>query len=58
MVVIKKWSRLKPKRGDNIKPLLDYEENLEKLKVEDIVNVAKKYLIKENSTTLILKEKN
>ena len=43
---------------DNIKPLLDYEANLEKLKVEDIVNVAKKYLIKENSTTLILKEKN
>jgi len=43
---------------DNIKPLLDYEANLDKLKVEDIVNVAKKYLIKENSTTLILKEKN
>ena len=43
---------------DNIKPLLEYEANLEKLKVEDIVNVAKKYLIKENSTTLILKEKN
>lgn len=43
---------------DNIKPLLEYEANLDKLKVEDIVNVAKKYLIKENSTTLILKEKN
>jgi zinc protease len=42
---------------DNIKPLLDYEANLDKLKIEDIVNVAKKYLIKENSTTLILKEK-
>lgn len=41
---------------DNIKPLLEYEANLEKLKVEDIVNVAKKYLLKENSTTLILKE--
>lgn len=41
---------------DNIKPLLEYEGNLEKLKVEDIVNVAKKYLVKENSTTLILKE--
>ena len=26
-------------------------------KIEDIVNIAKKYLIKENSTTLILKEK-
>lgn len=41
---------------DNIKPLLEYEANLEKLKVEDIVNVAKKYLVKENSTILILKE--
>ncbi|QNM87278.1 M16 family metallopeptidase [Aliarcobacter cryaerophilus] len=41
---------------NNIKPLLEYEANLEKLKVEDIVNVAKKYLVKENSTTLILKE--
>ena len=41
---------------DNIKPLLEYEADLEKLKVEDIVNVAKKYLVKENSTTLILKE--
>ena len=41
---------------DNIKPLLEYEANLEKLKVQDIVNVAKKYLVKENSTTLILKE--
>ena len=41
---------------DNIKPLLEYEANLKKLKVEDIVNVAKKYLVKENSTTLILKE--
>lgn len=41
---------------DNIKPLLEYEANLEKLKVEDIVNVAKKYLVKENSTTLILKD--
>lgn len=43
---------------DNIKPLLEYEKNLELLKIEDIVNVAKKYLVKENSTTLILKEKN
>ncbi|WP_418180511.1 M16 family metallopeptidase [Aliarcobacter lanthieri] len=41
---------------DNIKPLLDYEKNLENLKIEDIVEVAKKYLIKSNSTTLILKE--
>ncbi|QKF59148.1 zinc-dependent peptidase, M16 family [Aliarcobacter lanthieri] len=41
---------------DNIKPLLDYEKNLENLKIEDIVEVVKKYLIKSNSTTLILKE--
>lgn len=43
---------------DNLKPLLDYEKNLEKLKLEDIVNVAKKYLVKENSTTLILKDED
>lgn len=42
----------------NINPLLDYEKNLEKLKIEDIVDVAKKYLVKENSTTLILKDEN
>ncbi|WP_026804255.1 M16 family metallopeptidase [Aliarcobacter lanthieri] len=41
---------------DNIKPLLDYEKNLENLKIEDIVEVVKKYLVKSNSTTLILKE--
>ncbi|MBL3519288.1 insulinase family protein [Arcobacter lanthieri] len=41
---------------DNIKPLLDYEKNLMNLKIEDIVEVAKKYLVKSNSTTLILKE--
>ncbi|RBQ32089.1 peptidase M16 [Arcobacter sp. FW59] len=43
---------------DNIKPLLDYEKKLENLKVEDIVEVAKKYLVKSNSTTLILKKEN
>ena len=42
----------------NINPLLDYEKNLEKLKIEDIVDVAKRYLVKENSTTLILKDEN
>jgi len=42
---------------DNIKPLLEYEKNLENLKIEDIVEVAKKYLVKSNSTTLILKSK-
>ncbi len=39
----------------NTKPLFDYEKNIEKLKKGDIVKVAKKYLAKENSTTLILK---
>jgi len=41
---------------DNIKPLLDYEKNVEKLTKEDLINVANKYLIKSNSTTVILKE--
>ncbi|WP_258237342.1 M16 family metallopeptidase [Arcobacter sp. AHV-9/2010] len=40
----------------NIKPLLEYEKNLDSLTVEDIVNVAKKYLISKNSTTIILKD--
>ncbi|MFA7083547.1 MAG: pitrilysin family protein [Arcobacteraceae bacterium] len=44
---------------DNIKPLFEYENNIEKLKVQDLVDVANKYLKKENSTTVILKkEKN
>ena len=42
-------------RGD-IKPLLGYEEAINKLKKEDIINVAKKYLVKEHSTTVILKK--
>ena len=42
-------------RGD-ISPLMNYEENLEKITIKDIVNVAKKYLIKDNSTTVILKK--
>jgi len=41
---------------DNITPLLEYEKNLDKLKVEDIINVAKKYLVEKNSTTTILKK--
>lgn len=41
---------------DNIQPLLNYEKNVEKLTKEDLVNVAKKYLVKNNSTTVILKE--
>lgn len=40
----------------NIKPLLEYEKNLESLTVEDIINVAKKYLVSKNSTTIILKD--
>ncbi len=41
---------------DNIKPLLEYEEKIEKLTKEDIIKVAKKYLNKKNSTTIILKK--
>ncbi len=42
-------------RGD-IKPLINYLENINKLKKDDIVKVAKKYFKKENSTTIILKK--
>lgn len=42
-------------RGD-IKPLLNYEDSINKLTKEDIIRVAKKYLIKKNSTTVILKK--
>ena len=42
-------------RGD-ITPLLTYEKNIEALKLKDIVEVAKKYLTKDNSTTVILKK--
>ena len=41
---------------DNIKPLLNYEKTVDKLTKEDLINVAKKYLIKSNSTTVILKQ--
>lgn len=41
---------------DNIKPLFEYEEEIEKLKKSDVINVAKKYLTKDNSTTVILKK--
>jgi predicted Zn-dependent peptidase len=44
-------------RGD-IKPLLSYEESIKNLKLEDIKNVANKYLTTNNSTTIILKGKN
>jgi len=39
----------------NIKPLLEYETKVNKLKKEDVIDVAKKYLTQKNSTTLILK---
>lgn len=41
---------------DNIKPLLDYEANVEKLTKDDLIKVANKYLNKNNSTTVILKQ--
>lgn len=40
---------------DNVKPLFEYEEKIEKLKKKDIVEVVNKYLTSKNSTTLILK---
>jgi predicted Zn-dependent peptidase len=39
----------------NIKPLFNYEKDIEKLTINDIVQVARKYLIVNNSTTVILK---
>jgi predicted Zn-dependent peptidase len=42
-------------RGD-ITPLTTYEKSIENLKKEDLVEVAKKYLVKDTSTTLILKK--
>ena len=44
-------------RGD-IKPLLNYEKNIENLKISDIIAVSKKYFTKDNSTTVILKQKD
>ena len=42
-------------RGD-IKPLEEYENRINKLTKEDIINVAKKYLVSAHSTTVILKK--
>ena len=42
-------------RGD-ISPLMTYEQKIENLKISDIVEVAKKYLTIDNSTTMILKK--
>lgn len=41
---------------DNIKPLTQYEAKVETLTKKDLVKVANKYLTKNNSTTVILKE--
>ncbi|VAY88378.1 Putative zinc protease [hydrothermal vent metagenome] len=40
----------------NIKPLMNYEKNIDNLTVKDIVKVSKKYLIEDTSTTVILKQ--
>jgi len=42
-------------RGD-IKPLLEYEKNLNNLTTKDITEVANKYFTKKNSTTVILRK--
>lgn len=39
----------------NIKPLLEYESNFEKLTKQDIIDVANKYFINEKSNTIYLK---
>ncbi len=43
-------------RGD-IKPLLHYEENIDKLKPKDIQTVVQKYLNPEKATTVILRKR-
>jgi predicted Zn-dependent peptidase len=43
-------------RGD-ISPLMNYENNIDNLKLSSLVEVAKKYFAKDNSTTVILKQK-
>jgi predicted Zn-dependent peptidase len=42
-------------RGD-IKPLLEYESNIEKLDAKTVKEVANKYLTRDNSTTVILRK--
>ncbi len=44
-------------KGD-IKPLLEYEDNLDKITLKDIQEVAKKYFDNNKSTTLILRGEN
>jgi predicted Zn-dependent peptidase len=40
----------------NIKPLLEYEEKLDKITLKDISDIAKKYFDHDLSTTVILKK--
>jgi len=42
-------------KGD-IKPLLEYEKNINTLSLSDIKKIANKYFNKKNSTILILKK--
>ncbi|HHD74590.1 MAG TPA: insulinase family protein, partial [Nitratifractor sp.] len=39
----------------NLQPLLEYEDNLDKITIEDIQRVAKKYFDNSKSTTIILR---
>ena len=41
---------------DNVEPLFNYEDDIDKLELKDIIEVANKYLNKQNSTTVILKK--
>lgn len=41
-------------RGD-LKPLLNYELNIDKIIKEDLINCAKKYFVQDKSTTIILR---
>lgn len=41
---------------DNVEPLFNYEDDISKLELKDIIDVANKYLNKQNSTTVILKK--
>jgi len=42
-------------RGD-ISPLMNYEKDIKNLQTQDMIEVAKKYFTKNNSTTMILKK--
>ncbi len=44
-------------KGD-IEPLLHYEENIDKLRVQDVSEAAKRYFTKKNSTTVILRKED